>query len=57
MRWTKNDGAFIIDASSDVSESVSRAVSRSLGIVVELQSYRPSLGEIFLEVTRPVSGE
>ena len=53
----KNDGAFIIDASVDVSENVSRAVSRSLGIVVELQSYRPSLGEIFLEVTRPVSSD
>ena len=54
---TRNDEAFIIDSSEEVSESVSRAVSRSLGIVVELQSYRPSLGEIFLEVTRPVSSE
>jgi ABC-2 type transport system ATP-binding protein len=40
-----------------VSESVSRAVSRSLGIVTLLESYRPTLGEIFLEVTRPVSSE
>ncbi len=53
----KDDGYFLIDASQDVSEQVSRAVSRSLGIVTVLESYRPTLGEIFLEVTRPVSTE
>jgi ABC-2 type transport system ATP-binding protein len=53
----KNNGSFIIDASEDVSERVSRAVSRSFGIVVELEAYRPSLNEIFLEVTRPVVNE
>jgi ABC-type multidrug transport system, ATPase component len=53
----KDDGCFVIDASADVSENVSRAVSQSLGIVVGLESYRPSLNEIFLEVTRPVSGD
>jgi ABC-2 type transport system ATP-binding protein len=54
---TKNDDAFIIDSSEEISENVSRAVSRSLGIVVELQSYRPSLNELFLEVTRPVASD
>jgi ABC-2 type transport system ATP-binding protein len=50
----RDGGSYIIDSSCDVSEYVSRAVSRSLGIVVELQAYRPSLNEIFLEVTKPV---
>jgi ABC-2 type transport system ATP-binding protein len=53
----KDDGTFVIDASQEVSEHVSRAVSRSLGIVTLLESYRPTLNEIFLEVTRPVNGE
>jgi ABC-2 type transport system ATP-binding protein len=53
----KSNGTFIIDASEDVAEPVSRAVSRSFGIVTVLESYRPSLNEIFLEVTRPVSSD
>lgn len=50
----RNDGAFIIDASGDVTEEVSLAVNRAGGLVIDLESYRPSLGEIFLEVTKPV---
>jgi ABC-2 type transport system ATP-binding protein len=55
----RNDGFFLVDAKEDVSEDVSRALIRVSGVVTGLESYRPSLNEIFLEVTRPVpaSGE
>ncbi|OPY29961.1 MAG: Trehalose/maltose import ATP-binding protein MalK [Methanocella sp. PtaU1.Bin125] len=52
---TRSNGAYVIDASADVSERVSLAVSRASGVVVGLESYRPSLNEIFLEVTRPAA--
>ena len=48
-----NDGYFAIDASADVSEDVSRAVCHAHGLVTELEVYRPSLNEIFLNITRP----
>ncbi len=47
------NGSYVIDANSDVSESVSQAISHANGTVMGLESYRPSLNEIFLEVTRP----
>ena len=47
------NGSYVIDASIDVSERVSQAISRASGTVMGLESYRPSLNEIFLEVTRP----
>lgn len=50
---TRNDGYFAIDASADVSEDVSRAVCHAHGLVTELEVYRPSLNEIFLNITRP----
>ena len=50
----KNDGFYLINSSDDVSEDVSRAVCRTGGIVTELEVYRPSLNEIFLDITRPV---
>jgi ABC-2 type transport system ATP-binding protein len=50
----RNDGFFLVDAMEDVSEDVSRALIRASGVVTELESYRPSLNEIFLEVARPV---
>jgi ABC-2 type transport system ATP-binding protein len=54
----KNDGFFLVNAKEDVSEDVSRSIIREKGIITELESYRPSLNEIFLDVTRPVaSGE
>jgi ABC-2 type transport system ATP-binding protein len=53
----RNDGFFLVDAKEDVSEDVARSIIRENGVVTELESYRPSLNEIFLEVTRPVSGE
>jgi ABC-2 type transport system ATP-binding protein len=40
-----------------VAEDVARSIIREKGIIVDLESYRPSLNEIFLDVTRPVSGE
>jgi ABC-2 type transport system ATP-binding protein len=49
----RNDGYFAIDASADVSEDVSRAVCHAHGLVTELEVYRPSLNEIFLNITRP----
>ncbi|OPY30557.1 MAG: Trehalose/maltose import ATP-binding protein MalK [Methanocella sp. PtaU1.Bin125] len=53
----RNDGFFVINAGEDVSEDVSRSIIREKGIITELESYRPSLNEIFLDVTRPVAGE
>jgi ABC-2 type transport system ATP-binding protein len=50
----KNDGYYLIDSGEDVSEEVSRAVCRTGGVVTELDMYRPSLNEIFLDITRPV---
>jgi ABC-2 type transport system ATP-binding protein len=50
----KNDGYYLINSSDDVSEDVSRAVCRANGVVTELEVYRPSLNEIFLDITRPV---
>lgn len=47
------DGYFAIEASADVSEDVSRAVCHAHGLVTELEVYRPSLNEIFLNITRP----
>ncbi len=53
----RNDGFFLINAKEDVSEDVSRSILREKGVITELESYRPSLNEIFLDVTRPVAGE
>ncbi|MGA9139521.1 MAG: ABC transporter ATP-binding protein [Methanocella sp.] len=53
----KNDGFFVINAKDDVSEDVSRSIMREKGIITELESYRPTLNEIFLEVTKPVSSD
>ncbi|WP_424357997.1 ATP-binding cassette domain-containing protein [Methanocella sp. MCL-LM] len=50
----RNNGFYVINASQDVSEDVSRAICRTGGLVTELDVYRPTLNEIFLEVTRPV---
>lgn len=49
----QNNGFYLINSSVDVSEDVSRAVCRASGLVTELETYRPTLNEIFLEVTRP----
>ena len=48
----RNNGHYVINASDDVSEEVSRAVCRASGIVTELEVDHPSLNEIFLEITR-----
>jgi len=54
----RNDGFFLVNAKEDVSEDVSRSIIREKGVITELESYRPTLNEIFLDVTRPVaSGE
>jgi ABC-2 type transport system ATP-binding protein len=54
----RNDGFFLVNAKEDVSEDVSRSIIREKGVITELESYRPSLNEIFLDVTKPVaSGE
>lgn len=54
----RNDGFFLVNAKEDVAEDVSRSIIREKGVITELESYRPSLNEIFLDVTRPVgSGE
>ena len=53
----RDNGHFTISAREDVSEEVSRAICQEKGIITELEAYRPTLNEIFLEVTRPVSGE
>ncbi len=54
----RNDGFFLVNAKEDVSEDVSRSIIREKGVITELESYRPSLNEIFLDVTRPIaSGE
>ncbi|HUL62537.1 MAG TPA: ABC transporter ATP-binding protein [Methanocella sp.] len=53
----RSDGCYLIDAAVDVSEGISRAVSRSQGLVTQLEASRPSLNEIFLEVTRPAAGD
>jgi len=50
----KNNGFYLINSSDDVSEEVSKAVCRASGVVTELEVYRPSLSEIFLDITRPV---
>jgi ABC-2 type transport system ATP-binding protein len=52
----RNDGFFMVNAKEDVSEDVSRSIIREKGVITELESYRPSLNEIFLDVTRPVAG-
>jgi ABC-2 type transport system ATP-binding protein len=49
----KNDGYYLVNSGEDVSEDVSRAVCNAHGVVTELEVYRPTLSEIFLEVTRP----
>jgi ABC-2 type transport system ATP-binding protein len=49
----KNNGLYLINAREDVSEDVSRAIAREKGVVTGLESYRPTLNEIFLETTRP----
>ena len=49
----RNNGFYLIDSSADVSEGVSRAVCRTGGVVTELEVYRPTLNEIFLDITRP----
>ena len=51
---TRNNGYYLIDSGEDVSEEVSRVLCKNSGVVTELEVYRPSLNEIFLEVTRPV---
>ena len=48
----RNNGHYVINASDDVSEEVSRAVCRASGIVTGLEVDHPSLNEIFLEITR-----
>jgi ABC-2 type transport system ATP-binding protein len=54
----RNNGFFMVNAKEDVSEDVARSIIREKGIIVDLESYRPSLNEIFLDVTRPIaSGE
>jgi ABC-2 type transport system ATP-binding protein len=53
----KNDGFYLIDSGDDVSEDVSRAVCRTGGVVTELEVYRPSLNEIFLDITRPMKAQ
>jgi ABC-2 type transport system ATP-binding protein len=54
----RDDGFFLVSAKEDVSEDVSRSIIREKGVITEFESYRPSLNEIFLDVTRPVaSGE
>jgi ABC-2 type transport system ATP-binding protein len=50
----KNDGFYLISSEADVSEDVSKAVCRASGVVTELEVYRPSLNEIFLDITMPV---
>ncbi|OPY30800.1 MAG: Trehalose/maltose import ATP-binding protein MalK [Methanocella sp. PtaU1.Bin125] len=52
----RNDGFFLVNAKEDVSEDVSRSIIREKGVITELESYRPSLNEIFLNVTRPTGG-
>lgn len=54
---TRNNGYYLIDSGEDVSEEVSRVLCKNNGVVTELGVYRPSLNEIFLEVTRPESGK
>jgi ABC-2 type transport system ATP-binding protein len=50
----KNDGFYLINSAEDISEDVSKAVCKANGVVTELEVYRPSLNEIFLDITRPV---
>jgi len=50
----RNDGFYLISSGEDVSEDVSRAVCKAGGVVTELEVYRPSLNEIFLDIARPV---
>jgi ABC-2 type transport system ATP-binding protein len=54
---TRNNGYYLIDSGEDVSEEVSRVLCKNSGVVTELEVYRPSLNEIFLEVTRPETGK
>lgn len=53
----KNDGFYLISSGMDVSEDVSRALCHAKGIVTELEVYRPSLNQIFLDITRPEKAE
>jgi len=54
----RNNGFFLVNTKGDVSEDETLWIIREKGIIVDLESYRPSLNEIFLDVTRPVaSGE
>jgi len=46
----RNDGFYLISSGEDVSEDVSRAVCKAGGVVTELEVYRPSLNEIFLDI-------
>ncbi|WP_174590635.1 ABC transporter ATP-binding protein [Methanocella conradii] len=54
---TRNNGYYLIDSGEDVSEEVSRVLCKNSGVITELEVYRPSLNEIFLEVTRPETGK
>jgi ABC-2 type transport system ATP-binding protein len=54
---TRNNGYYLIDSGEDVSEEVSRVLCKNSGVVTELEVYRPSLNEIFLEATRPETGK
>lgn len=49
----RHDGYYLIDAGEDVSEDVSRAVCHTNGVVTGLDVARPTLNEIFLDITRP----
>jgi ABC-2 type transport system ATP-binding protein len=49
----KNDDYYLVNSGEDISEDVSKAVCSANGVITELETYRPSLNEIFLEATRP----
>lgn len=51
----RQDGYYLVNAREDVSEDVARGIIREKGIIVDLESYRPTLNEIFLDVTRPAA--
>jgi ABC-2 type transport system ATP-binding protein len=49
----KDNGHYLVNSGVDISEDVSKAVSRANGVITELEVYRPSLNEIFLDITKP----
>ena len=53
----KNDGFFLINAEGGRVRGRVPVDYAGEGVITELESYRPSLNEIFLDVTRPVAGE